>query len=62
MDKKELEKMEFSKYRSGTLVNGIERAAHRALLYSTGLDADDFKKSSYSNPTNRILFIAQLLH
>ncbi len=44
MEKKELEKMEFSKYRSGTLVNGIERAAHRALLYSTGLDSEDFKK------------------
>lgn len=37
-------KMQFSPYRSGILTNGIERSAHRALLYSTGLDTDDFKK------------------
>ncbi len=36
--------MNYSKYRSGILVNGLERAAHRALLYSTGLDEDDLKK------------------
>ena len=30
--------------RSGELTNGIERAAHRALLYSTGLDEEDLKK------------------
>ena len=29
------EKMHFKDYRSGMLTNGIERAAHRALLYST---------------------------
>ena len=34
----------FKDYRSGQLTNGIERAAHRALLYSTGLDTDDLKK------------------
>lgn len=37
-------KMQFSKYRSGTLVNGLERSAHRALLYSTGMDTKDFEK------------------
>jgi len=37
-------KMYFKKYRSGQLTNGIERSAHRALLYSMGLDRDDFKK------------------
>ena len=31
----------FSDYRSGELVNGIDRSAHRALLYCTGLDTDD---------------------
>ena len=36
--------MYFKKYRSGQLTNGIERAAHRALLYSTGLDKEDLKK------------------
>ncbi len=36
--------MQYSKYRSGTLVNGIERTAHRALLYSTGLDEADIGK------------------
>jgi len=34
----------YKDYRSGQLTNGIERAAHRALLYSTGLDSDDLKK------------------
>lgn len=34
----------YSDYRSGELVNGIERAAHRALLYSTGLEREDLKK------------------
>ena len=37
-------KMQFKKYRSAQLTNGIERSAHRALLYSMGLEADDFKK------------------
>lgn len=37
-------KMQFSPYRSGELINGAERSAHRALLYSTGLDTDDFRK------------------
>ncbi|MBQ7535026.1 MAG: hypothetical protein IJT43_05330 [Stomatobaculum sp.] len=36
--------MHFKDYRSGILTNGIERSAHRALLYSTGLDTDDLKK------------------
>lgn len=36
--------MHFKDYRSGELVNGIERSAHRALLYSTGLDTEDLKK------------------
>ena len=31
-------KMQYKNYRSGMLTNGIERSAHRALLYSTGLD------------------------
>ena len=38
------ELMHFKDYRSGQLTNGIERAAHRALLYSLGLDQSDFKK------------------
>lgn len=38
------EKMNFKSYRSGQLTNGIERAAHRALLYSTGLDTEDLRK------------------
>ena len=37
-------KFQYSKYKSGELVNGIERAAHRALLYSTGLDEEDLRK------------------
>ncbi|MBQ7058024.1 MAG: dihydroxy-acid dehydratase, partial [Firmicutes bacterium] len=36
--------MHYKDYRSGQLVNGIERSAHRALLYSTGLEPDDLKK------------------
>jgi len=43
MENKELD-MHFKDYRSGLLTNGIERAAHRALLYSTGLDTDDLRK------------------
>lgn len=35
---------QFSEYKSGMLTNGIERSAHRALLYSTGLDEKDFSK------------------
>ncbi len=38
------EMMHYKDLRSGQLVNGIERSAHRALLYSTGLDTDDLKK------------------
>ena len=37
-------KFEYSSYKSGELTNGIERSAHRALLYSTGLDTDDLHK------------------
>lgn len=37
----ENDKMHYKDYRSGQLTNGIERAAHRALLYSTGLDEED---------------------
>ena len=36
--------MHYKDYRSGLLTNGIERAAHRALLYSTGLDTEDLHK------------------
>ena len=36
-------KMQYKPYRSGQLTNGIERSAHRALLYATGLDEEDFK-------------------
>ncbi|MDL2289209.1 dihydroxy-acid dehydratase [Clostridia bacterium OttesenSCG-928-F22] len=36
--------MNYSKYRSGSLKNGIERAAHRALLYSLGMDKEDLGK------------------
>ena len=36
--------MHFKDLRSGQLTNGIERAAHRALLYSTGMDTEDLKK------------------
>lgn len=35
--------MHYKNYRSGLLTNGIERAAHMALLYSTGLDTDDLR-------------------
>ena len=38
------EKMHFKDYRSGMLTSRIERAAHRALLYSTGLDREDLGK------------------
>jgi dihydroxy-acid dehydratase len=38
------DKMHYKDFRSGELVNGIERSAHRALLYSTGLDEQDLKK------------------
>ena len=38
------ESMHYKDCRSGELVNGIERSAHRALLYSTGLDEEDLKK------------------
>lgn len=37
-------KFQYSEYKSGELINGIERSAHRALLYSTGLDTDDLHK------------------
>jgi len=36
--------MHYKNLRSGQLVNGIERSAHRALLYSTGVDEADLKK------------------
>lgn len=36
--------MYFKDFRSGQLTNGIERSAHRALLYSTGLETEDLKK------------------
>lgn len=36
--------MHYKDYRSGQLTNGIERIAHRALLYSTGLDEEDLRK------------------
>lgn len=44
MNNNEMKKMHFKDYRSGQLTNGIERAAHRALLYSTGMDREDLKK------------------
>lgn len=37
-------RFKYSEYKSGQLTNGIERSAHRALLYSTGLDTDDLHK------------------
>lgn len=37
-------RFQYSEYKSGELINGIERSAHRALLYSTGLDTDDLHK------------------
>lgn len=44
MNDEDIKKMHFKDYRSGQLTNGIERSAHRALLYSTGMDKEDFKK------------------
>ena len=38
------DRWDFSEYRSGEMINGIERSAHRALLYSTGMDMEDLKK------------------
>lgn len=38
------DQMHFKDLRSGELTNGMERSAHRALLYSTGLDTEDLKK------------------
>lgn len=37
-------KFHYSDYKSGELTNGIDRAAHRALLYCTGLDQDDLHR------------------
>ena len=37
-------RFQYSSYKSGELINGIERPAHRALLYSTGLDTGDLHK------------------
>lgn len=37
-------KFQYSNHRSGELVNGIDRAAHRSLLYCTGLDQDDLHR------------------
>ena len=36
--------MYYKAFRSGQLTNGIERSAHRALLYSTGVEEADLKK------------------
>ena len=36
--------MHYKDCRSGMLTNGIERAAHRTLLYSTGLEERDLHK------------------
>lgn len=41
---KQSDPMHYKDYRSGLLTNGIERAAHRALLYSTGLEESDLHK------------------
>ncbi len=38
------EQFHYKDLRSGQLTNGIERAAHRALLYSTGLEEQDLRK------------------
>lgn len=38
------ETFHYKDYRSGQLVNGLERSAHRALLYSTGLEEEDLGK------------------
>ena len=40
----EKDPMHYKDWRSGQLTNGIERAAHRALLYSTGLEEEDLHK------------------
>ncbi|MHC6179791.1 dihydroxy-acid dehydratase [Clostridium sp. JNZ X4-2] len=40
----EKDPMFYKSWRSGMLTNGIERAAHRALLYSTGLEEEDLHK------------------
>ncbi|WMJ83903.1 dihydroxy-acid dehydratase [Oscillospiraceae bacterium LTW-04] len=37
-------KLHYSDYKSGILTNGMERSAHRALLYSMGLDTNDLRK------------------
>lgn len=44
MEKDEKDLMHYKDWRSGKLTNGIERAAHRALLYSTGLEERDLHK------------------
>lgn len=38
------DQMHYKDWRSGMLTNGIERAAHRALQYSTGLEEEDLHK------------------
>ena len=43
-DPNEKDPMHYKDWRSGQLTNGIERAAHRALLYSTGLEEEDLHK------------------
>lgn len=43
-DSNEKDPMHYKDWRSGQLTNGIERAAHRALLYSTGLEEEDLHK------------------
>ena len=40
----EFKQMQWKDHRSGQLTNGLERSAHRALLYSMGLDREDLKK------------------
>ena len=44
MNREDEVKMHFKDLRSGELTNGIERSAHRALLYSTGLEEEDLRK------------------
>ena len=44
MNDNEEKLMHYKDWRSGMLTNGIERSAHRALLYSTGLEERDLHK------------------
>ena len=38
------EELRYKDERSGILVNGVGRSGNRALLYSMGLEEDDFRK------------------